>query len=89
MTERIRLVTDILLAPLHSNSALLAKQAATIDSLSGGRLELGLAPGAREDDYALSGVDIKQRGRVFDRQLEELTQHWAGSTGVGPAPAQG
>jgi alkanesulfonate monooxygenase SsuD/methylene tetrahydromethanopterin reductase-like flavin-dependent oxidoreductase (luciferase family) len=56
VTERIRLVTDILLAPLRSNTALLAKQAATLDSLSGGRLVLGLAPGAREDDYEASGV---------------------------------
>jgi alkanesulfonate monooxygenase SsuD/methylene tetrahydromethanopterin reductase-like flavin-dependent oxidoreductase (luciferase family) len=89
VTERIRLVTDILLAPLHSNTALLAKQAATIDGLSGGRLELGLAPGSREDDYTVSGLDVRQRGRLFDRQLEELAEHWAGSTGVGPPPAQG
>jgi alkanesulfonate monooxygenase SsuD/methylene tetrahydromethanopterin reductase-like flavin-dependent oxidoreductase (luciferase family) len=89
VTERIRLVTDILLAPLHSNTALLAKQAATIDSLSGGRLELGLAPGSRADDYEVSGLDVHTRGRAFDRQLEELTRHWRGDTGVGPSPVRG
>jgi alkanesulfonate monooxygenase SsuD/methylene tetrahydromethanopterin reductase-like flavin-dependent oxidoreductase (luciferase family) len=89
VTERIRLVTDILIAPLRANTALLAKQAATLDSLSGGRLELGLAVGGREDDYEVSGVDIHARGRTFDWQLEELTACWKGERGVGPAPARG
>src|ERR671919_2449393 len=54
VTERIRLATDILIAPLRASTALFAKQAATIDSLSNGRLVLGLSPGGREDDYAVS-----------------------------------
>jgi alkanesulfonate monooxygenase SsuD/methylene tetrahydromethanopterin reductase-like flavin-dependent oxidoreductase (luciferase family) len=87
VTERIKLVTDILIAPLRSNTALLAKQAATIDQLSGGRLTLGLAVGGREDDYALSGVEFKRRGRIFDAQLDELRRHWGGDTPVGPPPA--
>src|SRR5918911_4256298 len=87
VTERARLVTDILIAPLRSNTALLAKQTATIDQLSGGRLELGLAVGGREDDFEVSGADFAQRGRTLDRQLEELTRTWRGETGVGPAPA--
>ena len=67
VTERIRLVTDIMIAPLRANTALLAKQSATIDHLcGGGRVVLGLAPGGREDDYALSGVDFHRRGRIFD-----------------------
>jgi alkanesulfonate monooxygenase SsuD/methylene tetrahydromethanopterin reductase-like flavin-dependent oxidoreductase (luciferase family) len=88
VTERIRLVTDILIAPLRANTALFAKQAATLDQLSGGRLELGLSPGGREDDYAVSGLEFGARGRVFDRQLEELAALWRGEGGVGPAPAR-
>jgi alkanesulfonate monooxygenase SsuD/methylene tetrahydromethanopterin reductase-like flavin-dependent oxidoreductase (luciferase family) len=88
VTERARLVTDILIAPLHSNTALFAKQAATIDALSGGRLVLGLAPGGREDDFDASGVDFHTRGRIFERQLDELQAVWSGERGIGPAPAQ-
>jgi alkanesulfonate monooxygenase SsuD/methylene tetrahydromethanopterin reductase-like flavin-dependent oxidoreductase (luciferase family) len=84
VTERIRLTTDILLAPLHSNLALLAKQTATIDSLSGGgRLVLGLAPGGREDDFEVSGIDFHQRGKIFERQLQELPKIWQGDE-IGP-----
>ncbi len=88
VTERIRLVTDILIAPLRANTALLAKQAATIDNLSGGRLTLGLAVGGREDDYQRSGLDFSTRGKTFERQLQELTELWAGDE-VGPDPANG
>jgi len=88
VTERIRLLTDVLLSPLRANTALLAKQTATIDRLSEGRLELGLAVGGREDDYAVSGVDFHARGRLFDRQLEDLERLWKGEGGVGPAPTR-
>jgi alkanesulfonate monooxygenase SsuD/methylene tetrahydromethanopterin reductase-like flavin-dependent oxidoreductase (luciferase family) len=88
VTERIRLVTDILIAPLRRNTALLAKQAATLDSLSQGRLVLGLAAGAREDDYEVSGADFHARGRTFDAQLTELREIWRSEDGVGPPPAR-
>src|SRR5882757_6879683 len=51
VTERIRLTTAILIAPMRANAAMLAKQAASVDALSGGRLVLGIAVGGREDDY--------------------------------------
>jgi alkanesulfonate monooxygenase SsuD/methylene tetrahydromethanopterin reductase-like flavin-dependent oxidoreductase (luciferase family) len=87
VTDRIRLVTDVLLAPLRKNTALLAKQAATLDSLSEGRLVLGLAVGAREDDFEVSGVDFAARGRIFEAQLGELREIWS-SDRVGPPPAR-
>jgi alkanesulfonate monooxygenase SsuD/methylene tetrahydromethanopterin reductase-like flavin-dependent oxidoreductase (luciferase family) len=87
-TERIGLLTSILLAPVRLNTALLAKQAASLDVLSGGRLTLGLAPGGRADDYEVSGIDYHARGRIFDSQLEELQRLWRGDE-VGPKPAPG
>jgi alkanesulfonate monooxygenase SsuD/methylene tetrahydromethanopterin reductase-like flavin-dependent oxidoreductase (luciferase family) len=87
VTERIRLMTDVLLAPLHANTALLAKQTATIDAISGGRFVLGAGVGGREDDYTTSGLDFHTRGKAFDRQLEDLARFWGGD--LGPAPASG
>ncbi|MER7880594.1 LLM class flavin-dependent oxidoreductase [Streptomyces solisilvae] len=87
-TERIRLVTSVLLAPLHTNPALFAKAAATLDRIAGaGRLHLGLAPGAREDDYQASHLDFSTRGRALDTLVERVTAIWRGEEEVGPAPA--
>jgi alkanesulfonate monooxygenase SsuD/methylene tetrahydromethanopterin reductase-like flavin-dependent oxidoreductase (luciferase family) len=88
VTERVGLITTILISPLQSNAVLLAKQAATIDHLSSGRLALGLAVGARASDYDLSGVDFHRRGRLLDRQIETMRAVWAGESGVGPPPGQ-
>jgi alkanesulfonate monooxygenase SsuD/methylene tetrahydromethanopterin reductase-like flavin-dependent oxidoreductase (luciferase family) len=88
VTERIRLTTDILIAPLRS-AAMLAKQSATIDQLSGGRLVLGLAVGGRPDDFEAVGVDFHSRGKIFDRQLEEMARAWRGDSKVGPPAANG
>ena len=62
VTSRIRLTTSVLLAPLYANTALLAKQAASLDRLSGGRLVLGLGLGGRDDEgyadaFASAGCD--------------------------------
>jgi alkanesulfonate monooxygenase SsuD/methylene tetrahydromethanopterin reductase-like flavin-dependent oxidoreductase (luciferase family) len=77
VTEKIRLTTDILIAPLRS-AALLAKQAATVNEISQGRLVLGMAVGGREDDFQAVDVDFHQRGKIFDQQLETMTQLWSG-----------
>jgi alkanesulfonate monooxygenase SsuD/methylene tetrahydromethanopterin reductase-like flavin-dependent oxidoreductase (luciferase family) len=86
VTERIRFLSNILLAPTRS-TAELAKQAATVHELTGGRLTLGLGVGGREDDYRLTGRDFTARGRLFDRQLADLRQAFAGRPLVeGAAP---
>jgi alkanesulfonate monooxygenase SsuD/methylene tetrahydromethanopterin reductase-like flavin-dependent oxidoreductase (luciferase family) len=76
-TTRIELLTNVLLAPIYP-STLLAKSAASIDQLSGGRLTLGLAPGGRADDYAAAGRDFHTRGRDFDNALDVLHRCWRG-----------
>lgn len=87
VTERVRLTTAILIVPYRVNAALLAKQAASIDVLSGGRLTLGVAIGGRDDDYAVSGVSTEGRGRRLEAMLEEMQGHWR-SGDVGPRPVQ-
>jgi alkanesulfonate monooxygenase SsuD/methylene tetrahydromethanopterin reductase-like flavin-dependent oxidoreductase (luciferase family) len=86
VTERIGLATTVLLAPLRTNTAELAKQARSVNALSGGRLSLGLGLGAREDDYEISGVELKGRGERLDAMLEEMKRLWAGDE-VGPSAA--
>ena len=93
VTQRIRLMTTVLLAPLR-NPALLAKQAASLDALSGGRLTLGLGIGAREDDYLAASIAYKRRGKLFDAELETLQKIWSGQPlgdtigSIGPTPIQ-
>jgi alkanesulfonate monooxygenase SsuD/methylene tetrahydromethanopterin reductase-like flavin-dependent oxidoreductase (luciferase family) len=70
-TERVGLATMIAIGPLR-NAALLVKQAASVDALSAGRLTLGLAVGARLDDYEAAGVDHRGRGPRLSEQLAAL-----------------
>ncbi len=93
VTERIGLFTNILLGPTRS-TALLAKEAVTVDQISGGRLLLGLAPGAREDDFEVTGKGFHDRGKRFDQQLADLRDALAGKPmessdkPVAPRPAR-
>lgn len=74
-TKRIGLATTVVIGPLR-NTALLAGTAASIDALSNGRLTLGLAIGARKDDYEIAGVPTAGRGERLSRQLVELRAAW-------------
>jgi alkanesulfonate monooxygenase SsuD/methylene tetrahydromethanopterin reductase-like flavin-dependent oxidoreductase (luciferase family) len=80
VTRRIRLATTILIAPYRINGALLAKQAASIAHLSGGRLVLGVAVGGRKDDFEASGADFGSRGEQLDAMLEQWQAIWAGES---------
>jgi alkanesulfonate monooxygenase SsuD/methylene tetrahydromethanopterin reductase-like flavin-dependent oxidoreductase (luciferase family) len=75
ITHRVKLATSIIIGPLHNNS-LLAKTAASLDALSGGRFVLGLAVGAREEDYDAAGVDYRDRGKRLSEQLSSLRSIW-------------
>lgn len=70
-TSTISLVTMIVIGPVRQ-TGLLAKQATTIDRLSGGRLVLGLSIGARREDYAAVGAEWRGRGAQLSDQLAEL-----------------
>ena len=85
VTNRIRLATMIVIAPLR-NTVLLAKQAASLDALSSGRLTLGLAVGARGEDYEVATVEARGRGRRFAEQLEAIRDIWEDGR-VGPRPS--
>jgi alkanesulfonate monooxygenase SsuD/methylene tetrahydromethanopterin reductase-like flavin-dependent oxidoreductase (luciferase family) len=71
VTARIRLATMIAIGPLRA-TALLAKQAASVHALSGRRLTLGLAIGARIEDYEVAGIDHRGRGGRLSEQLAYL-----------------
>jgi alkanesulfonate monooxygenase SsuD/methylene tetrahydromethanopterin reductase-like flavin-dependent oxidoreductase (luciferase family) len=93
VTQRVRLLTSILIAPLH-NAGMLAKQAASIDALSGGRLTLGLGVGGREDDFRAAPAPFHERGKLFDEQLNVMQRAWTGQPlgndigPLGPPPVQ-
>lgn len=93
VTERIRLATAVLQLSNRSE-VLVAKQVAVIDQLSGGRFDLGLAPGMREDDFTVLGADLADRRR-FRRQVARIREVWEQARAsteehgnVGPAPVQ-
>lgn len=99
-TTRVRLGTSVLLGVLRS-PAMLAKMVATLDALSGGRVELGLGVGNRPDDFGGVGVPMAARGRRLAEEIEIMRLAWSGAPvkyegrayqldvgPIGPPPAQ-
>src|SRR3954453_9722726 len=76
-TTRLRLLTYLSVAP-YRNPLLLAKTAATVDVLSGGRLILGLGTGYLKAEFRALGVDFDERNDLFDETLDVLPLHWSG-----------
>jgi alkanesulfonate monooxygenase SsuD/methylene tetrahydromethanopterin reductase-like flavin-dependent oxidoreductase (luciferase family) len=86
LTHRVKLITHILISPLRS-TGILAKQVASLDALSGGRVILGLGVGGREDDFLAAPANIHRRGRIMEQQLQAFKRVWSGQSiaeGVGP-----
>ena len=86
VTRRVKLATTIVIGLLH-NTAMLAKMSATLDAISGGRLVLGLAVGAREEDYIAAGIDYRSRGKRLSEQLATLRSVWEDAQ-ISPAAAR-
>jgi probable F420-dependent oxidoreductase len=74
-THRIRLATGVLVLP-QRNPVVLAKQAATLDRLSGGRLTLGVGTGWLAEEFAAVGVEFARRGRRHDDYLTAMRELW-------------
>ena len=84
VTTSVKLVTMVVIAPLRSPASL-AKEAAAVQALSDGRLIMGLAVGARTEDYVISGIPSSRRGEQFTSLLEDLPDAWATtSPSLGP-----
>jgi probable F420-dependent oxidoreductase len=76
-TERIGLGTSIILVPLH-NPIHLAKEVATLQELSGGRVTLGVGMGWHKDEYDFMGVEFAGRGRRANEEIRIMRALWSG-----------
>ena len=75
VTSRVRFATNILIAALR-RPVVLAKVAATIDVLSGGRLDLGVGVGWQREEYEAAGLAYERRGRLLNHTLEVCQTLW-------------
>ena len=99
VTSTLRLIPNIVVLP-YRNPFVVAKAAATIDALSGGRFTLSVATGYLRSEYRALGVDFERRNELFDEALEVLNGVWttdgfayegtgftAGGVSANPKPA--
>ena len=93
LTERVRVFVNLVVLPFHQ-IPVAAKEIATLDVLSGGRVSLGVGIGGREHDYIAAGSSFARRHQRLDDGVAELRRLWAGGTPfegadpVGPSPVQ-
>jgi alkanesulfonate monooxygenase SsuD/methylene tetrahydromethanopterin reductase-like flavin-dependent oxidoreductase (luciferase family) len=92
VTERVRVLVNAVILPWHA-PALIATQLASIDVLSGGRLEVAVGVGVREQDFAAVGVPMEGRFGRLDAGVAQLRHLWSGGEAdgggvVGPTPVQ-
>jgi alkanesulfonate monooxygenase SsuD/methylene tetrahydromethanopterin reductase-like flavin-dependent oxidoreductase (luciferase family) len=85
-TKRIRVGTAVMLASLRP-AIDLAEQAAVVDVLSDGRLELGLGTGYRVPEFEAFGVDMSRRYQLLEERCNEIRDLWEGGT-LSPPPIQ-
>lgn len=93
VTERVRIVPTLYVLPLHA-AARAAKEIATLDVLSGGRVALTVGVGGRTNDYRALGAPFERRHARLDEQVASMRRVWrgeppfAGADAVGPEPIQ-
>ena len=78
-TTRVRIGTSVLLLPFH-DPLRVAEDAAVVDLLSGGRLDLGIGLGYRAEEFAVFGFPRRQRPSRFEENLAILRKAWSGET---------
>src|SRR5215471_14953393 len=77
VTRQIKLLTYLCVLP-YRNPFLVAKAAASLDKLSGGRFILGVGTGYLKGEFSALGVDMDERNDLFDEALEVIPLHWSG-----------
>lgn len=94
VTERVRIMPTLYVLPMRA-AVLTAKEIATLDIVSGGRVSVTVGVGGREEDYTLMGVPFERRHQRMDEQVATLRRVWRGEalaeggSVIGPVPPQG